>query len=106
MDSVDVNPEPLVTSVETAAAENGWCEIRWTLTPAHTETYDNFFTKAGYERISYFTHLLKTDADVETLWHAYNKRVRGAVRKAEKSEWKSRIPTVKKHYPRFTTCIS
>ena len=85
MDSVDVNPETLVTSVETASKENGWCEIRWTLTPAHTETYDNFFTKAGYERISYFTHLLKTDADVETLWHAYNKRVRGAVRKAEKS---------------------
>ncbi|MDE0554042.1 MAG: GNAT family N-acetyltransferase, partial [Candidatus Poribacteria bacterium] len=29
--------------------------------------------------------LLKTSEDVDTLWHAYNKRVRGAVRKAEKS---------------------
>lgn len=84
MDAVDVNPETLVASVEKAAMENGWCEIRWTLTPEHTETYDNFFANTGYERVNHFTHLLKTSEDVDTLWHAYNKRVRGAVRKAEK----------------------
>ena len=39
----------------------------------------------GYARTDHFTHLLKTNGDVESLWHAYNKRVRGAVRKAEKS---------------------
>ena len=44
-----------------------------------------FFTEAGYERTNHFTHLLKTDGDVDALWHAYNKRVRGAVRKSEKS---------------------
>ena len=44
-----------------------------------------YFTKAGYECTHHFTHLLKTSEDVDTLWHAYNKRVRGAVRKAEKS---------------------
>lgn len=85
MNSVDVNPETLVTSIETAAMKNGWCEIRWTLTPEQTATYGNFFIESGYTRTDHFTHLLKMDGDVDTLWRAYNKRVRGAVRKAEKS---------------------
>lgn len=80
-----INLEELVASVETTAAEKGWCEIRWTLTPEHTTAYGDFFTKTGYERTDHFTHLLKTDGDVNALWNAYNKRVRGAVRKAEKS---------------------
>ena len=84
-DSVNVNPETVVTSIETAAVEKGWCEICWTLTPEHTATYGDFFTKTGYERTDHFTHLLKTNEDVDILWHAYNKRVRGAVRKAQKS---------------------
>ena len=84
-DNTHANPEALIASVETAAAEKGWCEIRWTLTPEHTATYGNFFTQSGYERTNHFTHLLKTDGNVDTLWPAYNKRVRGAVRKAEKS---------------------
>lgn len=85
MHSVDVNPEMLVTAIETAAVENGWCEVHWTLTPEHTATYGDFFTETGYECTNHFTHLLKTSEDVDTLWRAYNKRVRGAVRKAEKS---------------------
>ena len=85
MNSVDVDPETLVTSIETAAMKNGWCEIRWTLTPEQTATYGGYFNKIGYECTHHFTHLLKTDEDVDTLWRAYNKRVRGAVRKAEKS---------------------
>ena len=85
MNSIDVNPETLVTPIEAAAMKNGWCEMRWTLTPEQTATYGGYFTKIGYDRTDHFTHLLKTDEDVDTLWHAYNKRVRGAVRKAEKS---------------------
>jgi len=85
MNSVDVNRETLVTSIETAAVKNGWCELRWTLTPEHTATYGGYFTKTGYECTHHFTHLLETSGDVDILWHAYNKRVRGAVRKAEKS---------------------
>ena len=84
-DSAHANPEALITSVETTAREKGWCEIRWTLPPEHTAIYDNFFTETDYERTNHFTHLLKTNEDVNMLWHAYNKRVRGAVRKAEKS---------------------
>ena len=85
IESVKIYPETLVPSIETAAAENGWCEIRWTLTPKHTATYGDHFAEMGYEQTDHFTHFLKTNGDVESLWHAYNKRVRGAVRKAEKS---------------------
>lgn len=85
IENVRLNREALITSIETTAAENGWCEIRWTLTPEHTATDGDCFAEIGYERTDHFTHLLKTDRDVDVLWHAYNKRVRGAVRKAEKS---------------------
>ena len=85
VDSLQVNPEGLITSIETAAMEKGWCEIRWTLTPEHTAIYGDFLAQAGYERTNHFTHLLNTNGDIDALWHAYNKRVRGAVRKAEKS---------------------
>ena len=84
IESVQINPETLITSIESAAAK-GWCEIRWTLTPNHTAIYGDLFVEMGYKRTHHFTHFLKTNGDVESLWHAYNKRVRGAVRKAEKS---------------------
>ena len=85
IESPHINLEPLIRSIETEAVAQGWCEIRWTLTPNRTETDDDLFTEIGYARTDHFTHLLKTNGDVESLWHAYNKRVRGAVRKAEKS---------------------
>lgn len=84
-DGVTLNLEAFITSIETESTENGWCEIRWTLPPEHTTIYGDVFTEMGYERTDHFTHLLKTDGDIDALWHAYNKRVRGAVRKAEKS---------------------
>ena len=83
--SGEINSEPLIRSIETEATANGWCEIRWTLTPNRTAMDGDFFAEMGYSRTDHFTHLLKTNGDVESLWHAYNKRVRGAVRKAEKS---------------------
>ena len=83
--SAHINPDALITSIETTAVAKGWCEIRWTLSPNCTTTYGDFFGEKDYERTDRFTHLLKTNRDVESLWHAYNKRVRGAVRKAEKS---------------------
>lgn len=85
IESPQINPETLIRSIETEAAAQGWCEIRWTLTPNRTVTDGDLFTEMGYTRTDHFTHLLKTNGDVESLWHAYNKRVRGAVRKAEKS---------------------
>jgi len=89
IDSVQANPVALMfalgTYLENAAAEKGWCELRWTLSPADSVTYGDVLTRMGYERTAHFTHLLETKGDVDSLWHAYNKRVRGAVRKAEKS---------------------
>ena len=85
VDSKWVNYQDLIVRIESTAAEKGWCEIRWTLTPDHTIDYGDFFTERGYEQTDHFTHLLKTDKGIDLLWHAYNKRVRGAVRKAEKS---------------------
>ena len=85
IESVPVNLETLIRFIEAEAAKEGWCEIRWTLPPKYTATYGDLFTEMGYEQTDHFTHFLKTNGDVEAIWHAYNKRVRGAVRKAEKS---------------------
>ncbi|MCE2413298.1 GNAT family N-acetyltransferase [Candidatus Poribacteria bacterium] len=85
IESGQINAETLISSIEDAATAKGWCEIRWTLTPNQAMTDAELFAEMGYERTDYFTHLLNTNAGVESLWHAYNKRVRGAVRKAEKS---------------------
>ena len=81
IESPQINPETLIRSIETEAAAQGWCEIRWTLTPNRTVTDGDLFTEMGYTRTDHFTHLLKTNGDVEPLWHAYNKRVRGASEK-------------------------
>jgi len=85
IESPQINPETLIRYIETEAVAQGWCEIRWTLTPNRTAMDGDFFTEMGYARTDHFTHLLKMNGDIESLWHAYNKRVRGAVRKAEKS---------------------
>lgn len=89
IDSGQANPAALMSVLETylenAAAEKGWCELRWTLSPENSVKYGEVLTRMGYERTAHFTHLLETKGDVDSLWHAYNKRVRGAVRKAEKS---------------------
>ena len=85
LDAVKINPQTVITAIETASRANGWCEIRWTLTPHQTLSHGALFEEMGYERTDHFTHLLQTNRDIDSLWHAYNKRVRGAVRKAEKS---------------------
>lgn len=65
----------------------GVCESDITLSPHHDhdETFGKALLSLGYTRTERkFTHLLKTKVDYEELWKAYNKRVRTAVRKAEK----------------------
>lgn len=89
IDSVEVDSTALISTVDTylniAAREKGWCELCWTLSPDDNAQYGNLLTDMGYERTEHFTHILKTNCDIDGLWHAYNKRVRGAVRKAQKS---------------------
>ena len=89
IDSAQVNPNDVLSTIETyletASKEQGWCEINWTLSPTDSTKSGDCLTRNGYERTERFTHILKTNADIDTLWNAYNKRVRGAVRKAQKS---------------------
>ena len=89
IESAQLNPNDVLstiqTYVETISKEKGWCELNWTLFPSDSMRYGDCLTGTGYERTEMFTHLLKTDTEIDTLWNAYNKRVRGAVRKAQKS---------------------
>ncbi len=89
IDSTQVNPKDIISAIETyleaTSDEKGWCETCWTLSPTDSIKYGDYLTEYGYELIPRFTHLLKTNTDIDTLWNAYNKRVRGAVRKAKKS---------------------
>ena len=86
-----INFDRLFQAVETHldrfADEQGLCETAFTLSPVQTRQYGEKLTEAGYQRCDgFFTHLLETHRCYDTLWKAYNKRVRGAVRKAAKSE--------------------
>ena len=94
IDCGQLNARELISTVEnylqTASSEKGWCELHWTLSPddtIHDDTihYGDLITEFGYKRTERFTHILMTNGDIDTIWQAYNKRVRGAVRKAQKS---------------------
>ena len=62
------------------------CETEFTLSPSQTAEYGYRLAEIGYQKHrEHFTHLLKTSKDYDVLWNAYNKRVRGAVRKAAKA---------------------
>lgn len=85
----NIDPVSLISSIETfletESTKRGWCELSWTLSPADTVKYGGLLETKGYKRLERFTHLLKTNKDSDSLWNAYNKRVRGAVRKSQKS---------------------
>ncbi|MDE0041644.1 MAG: hypothetical protein OXT74_06390, partial [Candidatus Poribacteria bacterium] len=69
-----------------AAHEQCVCETVFTLSPDQTADYGDKLTEISYQKHkTHFTHLLKTSEDYDVLWQAYNKRVRGAVRKASKA---------------------
>ena len=60
------------------------CQI--TFVPDWTQDLGTDLIQNAYrEETGHFTHLLNTGTDYNLLWSAYNKRVRGAVRKAEKT---------------------
>lgn len=88
-DSAQVNPKDIFSTIETyletTSKQKGWCEASWTLSPTDSAKYGDYLTEHGYATTERFTHILNTKNDIDTLWNAYNKRVRGAVRKAQKS---------------------
>ena len=89
VNSVDVDSTFLISNIHQnithLASENGWCELSWTLTRDASIEYNSYFTDMGYQQTKWFTHVLNTNTSIDSIWNAYNKRVRGAVRKAEKS---------------------
>lgn len=73
--------------LEQFASEQDCCETVFTLSPGQTRTDGQKFLEMGYQKHEDgFTHLLKTHPDYDLIWKAYNKRVRGAVRKAAKTD--------------------
>jgi len=90
IDEISVEIDSLIESVETqlheTIGEENLCETVFTLSPTQTTTYGQRLTEVGYQKYkTFFTHRLKTSVDYEILWKAYNKRIRGAVRKAAKA---------------------
>lgn len=89
IDSAQDNPIDVISTIDTyiekRSKEKGWCELNWTFSPEDSLKYGDYLDKNGYERTERFTHILNTNSDIDTLWNAYNKRVRGAVRKAKKT---------------------
>ena len=49
------------------------------------EIADDMGAAGSFAKTKHFTHILETDREFDEIWRSYNKRVRGAVRKAEKS---------------------
>ncbi|MBM3236992.1 GNAT family N-acetyltransferase [Candidatus Poribacteria bacterium] len=87
---VTIDFTEMITSIDAQLSEfidkRSICETAITLSPHHPEEIKTALSRAGYEkREELFTHLLKTNPEYEVIWKAYNKRVRGAVRKAEKT---------------------
>ena len=81
--NVDVDLSSAMQAIEQKLSvfvnKNSICETLITLSPFNCRlSIDNCQLKRR------FTHLLKTDVDYDVIWKAYNKRVRGAVRKAQK----------------------
>ncbi len=89
MAEVSVDVDSLIQSVETYldefASDQNLCETVFTLSPNQIKVYEQKLIETGYQKHEdLFTHILKTHPDYNVLWTSYNKRVRGAVRKAEK----------------------
>jgi len=78
----------IVRKLDEFVDKNSICETVITLTPHHEKIVADVLIDEGYEKKDeeQFTHLLKTDIDYQLIWEAYNKRVRGAVRKAKKDD--------------------
>jgi lipid II:glycine glycyltransferase (peptidoglycan interpeptide bridge formation enzyme) len=86
----EVDIKALIESTEKKLADTVHsqkiCEAFFTLSPVQTVEYGHRLAEIGYQKHrTLFTHLLETSEDYEVLWNAYNKRVRGAVRKAAKA---------------------
>lgn len=86
----EVDVQALIKSVcqkiDEIADQNRLMEITITLPVNFDEKIVNEFISNGFiNQENRFTHILDLDKGYDFVWNAYNKRVRGAVRKAEKT---------------------
>ena len=79
LEDIDAQLTPFV-------AEENLCETVFTLSPRQTQLHGEKLSAAGYEKHEdRFTHMLKVHSDYNRIWRAYDKRVRGAIRKASRT---------------------
>ncbi len=75
------------TQLDPFVEEGNLCETVFTLSPSQTQLYGQKLIAAGYQKHEdRFTHLLEIHSDYDLIWAAYNRRVRGAIRKAARTE--------------------
>lgn len=89
VDGKEVGLGPLVEEIEATLNQVVWgqgvFETVYVFDSDHIDLYERKLVELKYKKLgTQFTHLLKTNQNYEILWNAYNKRVRGAVRKAAK----------------------
>ena len=78
--------ETIETTLNRVVLEQGIFETVYIFDSDHIDLYERKLVEFKYKKLAtQFTHLLKINPDYEILWAAYNKRVRGAVRKAVKN---------------------
>ncbi|MBD3183320.1 GNAT family N-acetyltransferase [Candidatus Poribacteria bacterium] len=75
----------VVSKMNQIAEEERVFETVVTSTPGGYNEIESYLESTGYsDNVRKFTHILDTGKGFDAVWTAYNKRVRGAVRKAKK----------------------
>ena len=76
----DLDQQLTVIAVEEKVCQTSFI-LDW-----HQSILGDYLLKGGFQLDKrHFTHRLKIDSDYDRIWTAYNKRVRGAVRKSQKN---------------------
>ncbi|MEK7400403.1 MAG: GNAT family N-acetyltransferase [Candidatus Poribacteria bacterium] len=78
--------ESVSQKINEIAKKNHFTDITITFPAGYDEEIiDGFISNGFSDNEKRFTHILELGEGYESVWNSYNKRVRGAVRKAEKS---------------------
>ena len=75
----------VMEKLDEISSETHSFETAMTLHPYCSPDVGSSLESAGYSKTVNFTHILETEKGYDEVWKAYNKRVRGAVRKAQKT---------------------
>lgn len=85
-ENIDDISNSIFKKLDNIAKEESICETIFTLPTRCNKAIADALISNGYlQQAHSFTHVLEIDTGYQNVWESYNKRVRGAVRKAEKS---------------------